>query len=136
MRQADDLELLVDLAVCALPLLLEQVDVRLDLLERLLQRLDVLAEASHRLLGERVRVLAESLRRKRLDRVLDAGVERAALGRECSLRLGQGASGLAGVEGGQIAVGERPAHRDDVDAGGAGDEPDQECDDDHEGDTR
>ena len=51
-------------------------------------------------------------------------------------RLGERALRLARLERGPIAVGERPAQGDDVDAGGAGDEPDQECDDGHEGDTR
>ena len=135
-RLADDLELLVDLAVRALALLLEQVHVRLDLLERLLQRLDVLAEPPHRLLGERVRVLAESLGRKRLDRVLDARVEGAPLGGQCPSVSASARLRFARLERGEIAVGERPADGDDVDAGGADDEPEQKCDDGHEGDVR
>ena len=136
LSEADDLELLVDLAVGALPLLLEQVDVRLDLLERLLQRLDEHAEPSHRLLGERVRVLAQRLRRESLDRGLDPGVECSSLGCKGPLRLGQRAVCFARLEGRLIAVGKRSAHGDEVDAGGADDEPDQECDDGHEGDER
>ena len=101
----------MDLAVGALALLLEQVDVRLDLLERLLQRLDEHAEPAHRLLGEGVRVLAERLGRECLDRVLDADVEGAALGGERALGLGERALRLAGLQGGPIAVGERPAQR-------------------------
>ena len=135
-RLADYLELLVDLAVCPLTLLFEQIHVRLDLLERLLQRLDVLAEPAHRLLGEGVRVLAEHLCRQRLDRVLDARVEGSALGGQCTFRLCQGALRFAGLERRTVAVDERAAHRDDVDAGGAEDEPDQKCDDGHEGISR
>ena len=134
--EADDLELLVDLAVGALPLLLHQVDVRLHLLERLLQRLDDHAEPSHRLLGEGVRVLAQRLGRESLDRGLDARVEGSALGCERPLRLGQRALCFARLEGCLIAIGKRSAHGDEVDAGGADDEPDQECDDGHEGDER
>ena len=62
--ERDDLELLVDLAVGPLPLLLEQVDVRLDLLERLLQRLHDHAEPPHGLLGEGVRVRLQRLGRE------------------------------------------------------------------------
>ena len=126
----------MDLAVGPLPLLLEQVDVDLHLVERLLQRLDEHAEPPDRLLGERVRVLAERLRRERLDRVLDANVEGTALGRERTLGLGEQTLSVPRLQVRPIAVGQRPPQRDGVDAGGACDESDQECDDDHEGNTR
>ncbi len=126
----------MDLAVGTLALLLHQVDVRLDLLERLLERLDEHAESAHRLLGEGVRVVAQRLGRDRLDRRLDAGVECATFGGQGALRLGECAMRLAGLEGGLIAIGERSPHRNGVDAGGADHEPDQECDDGHQVDER
>ena len=56
--------------------------------------------------------VAQRLGRERLDRVLDAGVEGAALGGERPFGLGERALRLAGLEGCPIAVGERPAQRD------------------------
>ena len=126
----------MDLPVGALPLLLEQVDVDLDLVERLLQRLDEHPEPSHRLLGEGVCVLAERLGRERLDRVLDANVEGTAFGRERTLGLGEQTLRLPCLQIRPIAIGKRPPQPDGVDAGGACDESDQEGDDDHEGNTR
>ena len=79
----------MNLAVGPLALLLQEPDVQLDLVERLLQRLDEYPEPPHRLLGECVCVLAERLGRERLDRVLDADVERAPLGGERPFGLGQ-----------------------------------------------
>ncbi len=96
---ADELELLVDLAVGALALLLQEAHVQLDLVERLLQRLHEHAEPAHRLLGECGRVLAQRLGRKCLDRVLDADVEGASLGGERALGLGQRALRVARLEG-------------------------------------
>ncbi len=123
----------MDLAVGALALLLHQVDVGLDLLERLLQRLDVFAEPAHRLLGESVRVVAERLGRDRLEGRLDARVECASLRCEGALRLGERPLRVARLDGRPVAVGERSAHGDEIDADGADDEPEEECDDCHEG---
>ena len=126
----------MDLAVRALPLLLEQRDVHLHLLERLLQRLDEDPEPAHRLLRESVCVLAERLGGQCLDRGLDPDVEGATLRRQRALGLGQRELRLAGVGYGAVPVGERPAQRDEIDACSACDEPDQESDDGHEGDIR
>ena len=93
-------------------------------------------EPAHRLLGEGVRVLAECLGGQRLDRGLDPDVEGTTLGRERALGLGQRELRLARIGDGAVAVGERPAQRDEIDACGACDEPDQESDDGHEGDIR
>ena len=93
-------------------------------------------ETAHGLLGERVRVLAERLGRERLDRVLDTSVERAALDCERSLAGRERAPRRRGLRDSAVAIGERPTEREEVDAGRAGHEPDEQCEDRHEGNAR
>ena len=134
----------MDLAVRPLALLLQQVDVRLDLLERLLQRLHDDAEPPHRLLGEEAFALSPAGASvesaligfaARSSKASRAAASAPSLSAERPLRPRAPRPRAVARRHERVAV--REARRSaSVDADGADDEPDQECDDGHEGIAR
>ncbi len=138
-RETGDLELLVDLAVGPLALLLEQVDIRLDLLERLAQRPDIGVELRLGEVEERRRALLERFGRGRSHRVAHALLERAALrvqerlGFDCPpFELSCLVSELAQLDLLRLGLCESRSQQEE-DAGRADGEPDEERENGHEG---